>query len=75
MRITFHGAVRTVTGSLHLLEVNGKTIMLDCGLFQGKRKESFEKNRDGFCTGTSVDCLILSHAHIDHSGRISYNFV
>ncbi len=70
MRITFHGAVRSVTGSLHLIEVNGKTIMLDCGLFQGKRKESFEKNRNGYCTGTGVDCLILSHAHIDHSGRI-----
>jgi metallo-beta-lactamase family protein len=70
MRITFMGAVRTVTGSQHLLEVNGKTIMLDCGLFQGKRKESFEKNRSEFCKGESIDCLILSHAHIDHSGRI-----
>lgn len=70
MRITFIGAVRTVTGSQHLLEVNGKTIMLDCGLFQGKRKEAFERNRSEFCKGESVDCLILSHAHIDHSGRI-----
>lgn len=70
MKITFNGAVHTVTGSQHLLEVNGKTIMLDCGMFQGKRKESFEKNRSGFCNGKSVDCLILSHAHIDHSGRI-----
>ena len=70
MRITFMGAVRTVTGSQHLLEINGKTIMLDCGLFQGKRKEAFEKNRSEFCKGESVDCLILSHAHIDHSGRI-----
>lgn len=70
MRITFIGAVRTVTGSQHLLEINGKTIMLDCGLFQGKRKEAFEKNRSEFCKGESIDCLILSHAHIDHSGRI-----
>jgi len=70
MKITFNGAVHTVTGSQHLIEVNGKTIMLDCGLFQGKRKESFEKNRSGFCRGESIDCLILSHAHIDHSGRI-----
>ena len=70
MKITFNGAVHTVTGSQHLIEVNGKTIMLDCGMFQGKRKESFEKNRSGFCRGESVDCLILSHAHIDHSGRI-----
>lgn len=70
MKITFHGAARTVTGSQHLLEVNGKTIMLDCGLFQGKRKEAFERNRSEFCQGEKVDCLVLSHAHIDHSGRI-----
>ncbi|MBL0224604.1 MAG: MBL fold metallo-hydrolase [Geobacteraceae bacterium] len=70
MRITFNGATHTVTGSQHLLEVNGKTIMLDCGLFQGKRKESFEKNRSDSCQGKNVDCLVLSHAHIDHSGRI-----
>jgi metallo-beta-lactamase family protein len=70
MKITFHGAAGTVTGSLHLIEVNGKTIMLDCGLFQGKRKEAFERNRSDFCRGKEVDVLILSHAHIDHSGRI-----
>lgn len=70
MKITFNGAARTVTGSQHLVEVNGKTIMLDCGLIQGKRKESFEANRSGFCQGTKIDCLVLSHAHIDHSGRI-----
>ena len=70
MRITFNGAARTVTGSQHLLEINGKTIMLDCGLFQGKRKEAFERNRSASCTGKDVDCLVLSHAHIDHSGRI-----
>jgi metallo-beta-lactamase family protein len=70
MKITFHGATRTVTGSQHLLEVNGKKIMLDCGLFQGKRKESYEQNRSELCNGDTIDCLILSHAHIDHSGRI-----
>lgn len=70
MRMTFVGAVRSVTGSQHLLEINGKIIMLDCGLFQGKRKEAFERNRSVSCQGESVDCLILSHAHIDHSGRI-----
>ena len=70
MKLTFNGAARTVTGSQHLLEVNGKTIMLDCGLIQGKRKESFEKNRSDDCRGAQIDCLILSHAHIDHSGRI-----
>ena len=70
MRITFNGAARTVTGSQHLLEINGKTIMLDCGLFQGKRKEAFERNRSESCQGKDIDCLVLSHAHIDHSGRI-----
>ncbi len=70
MKISFHGAVHTVTGSQHLLEVDGKRIMLDCGLFQGKRKESFERNRSEFCQGGEIDCLVLSHAHIDHSGRI-----
>jgi len=70
MKITFHGAAKTVTGSQHLLEVNGKRILLDCGLFQGKRKEAFELNRNGFCAGKDLGCLILSHAHIDHSGSI-----
>lgn len=70
MKITFHGAAKNVTGSQHLLEVNGKRILLDCGLFQGKRKEAFELNRNGFCAGKDLDCLILSHAHIDHSGSI-----
>ena len=70
MQITFHGAAQTVTGSQHLIDVNGHRIMLDCGLFQGKRKEAFELNRKGTCDGTTVDVLVLSHAHIDHSGNI-----
>lgn len=70
MKLTFHGAARTVTGSQHLIEANGKKILLDCGLFQGKRKESFRLNREGFCAGGEIDCLVLSHAHIDHSGNI-----
>lgn len=70
MKISFHGAAQTVTGSQHLIEVNGKRIMLDCGLFQGKRKESFERNRTEVWQNKDIDCLILSHAHIDHSGRI-----
>lgn len=70
MEITFHGAARTVTGSQHLIEANGRRILLDCGLFQGKRKESFELNRKGFCDAQLVDAIILSHAHIDHSGSI-----
>lgn len=70
MKITFQGAAGTVTGSQHLIEANGKKILLDCGLFQGKRKESFELNRSGLCRGEEIDALVLSHAHIDHSGRI-----
>jgi len=70
MKLTFHGAAKTVTGSQHLIDVNGHRIMLDCGLFQGKRKEAFELNRKGSCDGTTVDVLVLSHAHIDHSGNI-----
>lgn len=70
MKISFHGAAKTVTGSQHLIDVNGHRIMLDCGLFQGKRKEAFELNRGGSCDPESVDVLVLSHAHIDHSGNI-----
>src|SRR5210317_174884 len=70
MKFTFHGAAKTVTGSQHIIDVNGHRIMLDCGLFQGKRKEAFELNRQGQCDGSSVDVLVLSHAHIDHSGNI-----
>jgi metallo-beta-lactamase family protein len=70
MKIRFLGAVRTVTGSMHLLSVNGAQILLDCGLFQGSRKESFERNRKLPFDATTVDSLILSHAHIDHSGNI-----
>ena len=47
MKLTFHGAAKTVTGSQHIIDVNGYRIMLDCGLFQGKRKKAFELNRKG----------------------------
>ena len=70
MQITFHGAAKTVTGSQHVIDVNDHRIMLDCGLFQGKRKEAFELNRRVACEGDTVDTLVLSHAHIDHSGNI-----
>ena len=70
MEITFHGAVRTVTGSQHLVEVNGLKILLDCGLYQGSRKESYSRNQNLPFTAAEVDILILSHAHIDHSGNI-----
>jgi metallo-beta-lactamase family protein len=70
MQIRFFGAVRTVTGSRHLLTVNGSRILLDCGLFQGRRRESYERNRTLPFDAATIDTLILSHAHIDHSGNI-----
>lgn len=73
MKITFCGAAREVTGSRHLLEVNGKKILLDCGMSQGNRKESAEKNREfKFFDPKEIDAALLSHAHIDHSGNIPY---
>ncbi len=70
MHIQFHGAARTVTGSQHLLTVNGRSILLDCGLYQGSRKESYQRNQHLPFDATAVDYLILSHAHMDHSGNI-----
>jgi metallo-beta-lactamase family protein len=70
MKLTFHGGTRTVTGSQHLLEVNGIRILLECGLFQGKRKKTFEVNRQLPFDAADIDVMILSHAHIDHSGNI-----
>ncbi len=70
MKITFHGAAQTVTGSQHLIEVNGQRLLLDCGLYQGARQESYERNRNLPFDASAVDVMILSHAHIDHSGNI-----
>ncbi len=70
MRLRFHGAARTVTGSCHILEVNGETVLLDCGLFQGKRKEAFERNRRFPFDPSKIHNVVLSHAHIDHSGNL-----
>ena len=70
MKLRFMGAVRTVTGSMHMLTVNGSNLLLDCGLFQGRRQEAFERNRNLPFEAGDVDVLILSHAHIDHSGNI-----
>ena len=70
MKITFHGAAHTTTGSMHLVEANGKRILLDCGLYQGRRKEAFEKNRNLPIDPETIDYVILSHAHIDHSGNL-----
>ncbi len=70
MNITFHGAAQTVTGSQHLVAVGGHQILLDCGLYQGKREESRERNQKLPFDPHAVDVMILSHAHIDHSGNI-----
>ncbi len=70
MEIQFLGAVRNVTGSMHMLSVNGSRVLLECGLYQGRRRVSFERNRNLPFDGRKVDAMVLSHAHIDHSGNI-----
>ena len=70
MKVQFLGAVRTVTGSMHLLTVNGTRILMDCGLYQGRRAESFQRNRNLPFDPAAIDVLVLSHAHIDHSGNV-----
>ena len=70
MKIHFNGAARTVTGSQHLIEVNNHKLLLDCGLFQGKRAEAYEKNRHFSFNPDELDAVLLSHAHIDHSGNL-----
>lgn len=78
MRLGFYGAARTVTGSKHLVEVNGKRILLDCGMYQGSRSEAYDQNlhfrfkdqKGDPITAADIDVLVLSHAHIDHSGNI-----
>lgn len=72
MRLQFVGAAREVTGSAHLVHLEGRTILLDCGLFQGRRSVVGEKNRRlPYATGR-IDAVVLSHAHIDHAGRIPF---
>src|SRR3989344_9050220 len=71
MKIIPHGAAGEVTGSCHEIQIAGKRILLDCGLFQGKRIESAQKNVEfTFDPAKDIDALILSHAHMDHVGRI-----
>jgi metallo-beta-lactamase family protein len=69
MRIHFFGATRTTTGSMYLFEVNGRRLLLECGLFQGKREQSMERNRTFPFDPKQIDAAILSHAHIDHCGN------
>ncbi|TFH36765.1 MAG: MBL fold metallo-hydrolase [Anaerolineales bacterium] len=70
MKITFHGAAQTVTGSRHLLEINGHQLLLDCGLYQGRRKEFYKRNLEFPFDVAGINSVILSHAHIDHSGNL-----
>jgi len=72
VEIEFVGAAREVTGSCHVLRVAGKTVLLDCGLFQGKRNESHEKNLRLPLAIEEIDAVVLSHAHIDHAGRLPF---
>ena len=72
MRLHFTGAAREVTGSSHLLQVNGRTILLDCGLYQGRRHEVTQKNRKLPHVAERIDAVVLSHAHIDHAGRLPF---
>ena len=70
MKLTFWGAAGTVTGSMHLLETADHHYLLDCGLYQGRRKEAELKNRNLPFDGGSIEAVILSHAHMDHSGNL-----
>src|SRR5271157_2855399 len=70
MKITFWGAAGGVTGSMHLVESGGRRYLLDCGLNQGRRKEADLKNRNLPFPASSIDAVVLSHAHIDHCGNL-----
>jgi metallo-beta-lactamase family protein len=70
MKIHFHGAAQTVTGSQHLLEINGHRLLLDCGLYQGRREETYARNLTFAHDPRKLDAVILSHAHIDHCGNL-----
>lgn len=72
MQIEFSGAAREVTGSCHIVRVGNRTVLLDCGLFQGKRSDSREKNARLPLPIDEIDAIVLSHAHIDHAGRLPF---
>ena len=70
MKLTICGAAQTVTGSKHLIEINGRLLLLECGLFQGKRNDTYDRNLNFEFNPANLDAVILSHAHIDHSGNL-----
>ncbi len=70
IQLQFQGAARTVTGSMHMLTVGGRTILLDCGMYHGRRKEAYEQNSRFSFEPSAIDAVVLSHAHIDHSGNL-----
>jgi len=71
MKVKFCGAAQFVTGSSHLITLDdGYKILLDCGLFQGKGRHIWDYNNTWHFDPAEIDCLILSHAHIDHTGRV-----
>jgi metallo-beta-lactamase family protein len=72
VRIHFNGAARTVTGSQYLLELNSSRVLMECGLFQGRRVETYERNRTFRFDPKTIDAVLLSHAHIDHSGNLPH---
>ncbi len=70
LSLSFHGAARTTTGSRHLMDYNGQRILFDCGFYQGRRKDTYTRNLTFDFDAASVDRVLLSHAHIDHSGNL-----
>jgi len=70
MKLTIHGAAQTVTGSKYLIEINGQRLLLECGIFQGRREKTYEYNLNFDFDPASINAVILSHAHIDHSGNL-----
>src|SRR5512139_2648501 len=70
IKISFEGAARDVTGSRHLLQINDHRILMDCGLYQGRRKDTYDRNWNFPFDPAAVEAVLVSHAHIDHIGNI-----
>src|SRR6516165_6499353 len=68
--VTFWGAAQTVTGSMHLVEAAGRRVLLDCGLYRGPRSEARHRNDRFPFEPSSIDAVVLSHAHVDHCGNL-----